>query len=96
MVRTLFLVNSAKDLEFSASSNVDGSQGNKPGRRRELSTLNDFFMVLVRMRPGLFEFFDLAHRFCVHVSTKNRMCISWFDFLYLNLPTFTFGRTESQ
>ena len=70
MVRTLFLVNSAKDLEFSASSNVDGSQGNTPGRRRELSTLNDFFVVLVRMRPGLCEFFDLAHRFCVHFPPK--------------------------
>lgn len=33
-------VNSAtKDLEFSASSNVDGSQGNKLGRHRELSIL---------------------------------------------------------
>ena len=33
-------VNSAtEDLEFSAPSNVDGSQGNKPDRRRKLSTL---------------------------------------------------------
>lgn len=33
-------VNSAtKDLEFSASSNVDRSQGNKLGRHRELSIL---------------------------------------------------------
>ena len=44
-------VNSAtEDLQFSASSNVDGSQGNKPGRCRKLSTLNEFFMVLVRMK----------------------------------------------
>ena len=33
-------VNSAtEDLEFSAPSNVDGSQGNKLDRRRKLSTL---------------------------------------------------------
>ena len=33
-------VNSAKEyLEFSALSNVDGSQGKKPDRRRKLSTL---------------------------------------------------------
>ena len=38
-----------EDLEFSASSDVDGSQGDKPGRCRKL-TLNEFFMVLVRMK----------------------------------------------
>ena len=33
-------VNSAtEDLEFSAPSSLDGSQGNKPDRRRKLSTL---------------------------------------------------------
>ena len=76
-------VNSAtEDLEFSASSNVDGSQENKPGRRRKLSTLDEFFIALVRMRLGLFQL-DLAHRFRVHVSTVNRICISWINFLYL-------------
>ena len=39
-------------------------------------------MVLVRMRLGLFEF-DLAHRFGVHVSSVNRICVSWINFLYL-------------
>ena len=51
-----------EDLEFPSSINVDGSQGNKPGGRRKLSTLDEFFMVLVRMRLGLFEL-DLAHKF---------------------------------
>ena len=78
-------VNSAtEDLEFPSSINVDGSQGNKPGRRRKLSTLDELFMVLVRMRLGLFEL-DLAHRFCVHVSTVNRICISWINFLYFKI-----------
>ena len=76
-------VNSAKeDLEFSSSSNADGFQGNKPGPRRKLSTLDEFFLVPVRMRIGLFEL-DLAHRFRIHVSTVNRICISWINFLYL-------------
>ena len=61
---------------------MDGSQGNKPDRRRKRSTLDEFFMVLVRMRLGLFEL-DLAHRFNVHVSTVNRMCIPGSIFLYL-------------
>lgn len=56
--------------------------GNKHGRRRKLSMLNEFFMVLVRMRLGLFEL-DLAHRFDVHVSTVNRICTSWINFMYL-------------
>ena len=48
----------------------------------KISTLDEFFMVLVRLRLGLFEL-DLAHRFRVHVSTVNRICISWINFLYL-------------
>lgn len=76
-------VNSAKeDLEFSSSINADGFLGNKPGPRRKLSTLDEFFLVLARMRLGLFEL-DLAHRFRIHVSTVNRICISWINFLYL-------------
>ena len=53
-----------------------------PGRRRKLGTMDEFFMVLVRMRLGSFEH-DLAHRFRVHVSTVNRICISWINFMYL-------------
>lgn len=65
--------------DFSSPPN---KQGNKPGKRRKLSTLDEFFMVLVRMRLGLFEL-DLAHRFGVHISTVNRICISWINFMYL-------------
>ena len=35
----VYVKSATKDLEFSASSNVDGSQGNKLGRHRELSIL---------------------------------------------------------
>ena len=44
------------------NSNNQENPGNKPGRRRKLSSLDEFFMVLVRMKLGLFEL-DLAHRF---------------------------------
>ena len=47
-------------------------------------------MVLVRMRFGLFEF-DLAHRFGVHVSSVNRICISWINFLYLKFGYLIIG-----
>ena len=59
-----------------------GCSGNKPGRRRKLSMLNEFFMVLTRKRLGLFEL-DMAHRFDFHVSTVNRICSSWINFMYL-------------
>jgi len=69
------------EVDFTCVSSIE-SKGNKPGKRRKLSTLDEFFMVLVRMRLGLFER-DLAHRFNLHVSTVNRICISWVNFMYL-------------
>ena len=51
----VYVDSATEDLEFAAFSDVDGSQGNKPGRRRKISTLDEFYMVLVRLRLGLFE-----------------------------------------
>ena len=42
-VNIVYVNSATEDLEFSASSKVDGSQGNKPGRRRKLSTPDEFF-----------------------------------------------------
>ena len=69
------------EVDFMCASSIE-SKGNKPGKRRKLGTLDEFFMVLVRMRLSLFER-DLAHRFNLHVSTVNRICISWVNFMYL-------------
>ena len=74
-------VTSSTDDSFTPT-NSEEIPGNKPGRRRKLSTLDEFFMVLIRLRLGLFEL-DLSHRFKVHVSTVNRICISWINFMYL-------------
>ena len=49
-----------------------------------LTPLDEFFLVLVRLRLGLFER-DLADRFGVSVSTVSRICITWINFLYLKL-----------
>lgn len=78
----VYITSANDELEFPAFPTNEINRGNKPGRRRKLSTLDEFFIVLVRMRLGLFEL-DLAHRFRVHVSTINRICISWINFLYL-------------
>ncbi|PFX25908.1 uncharacterized protein LOC111329738 [Stylophora pistillata] len=69
------------EVDFMCASSIE-SKGNKPGKRRKLSTLDEFFMVLVIMRLGLFKR-DLAHRFHIHLSTVNRICISWVNFMYL-------------
>ena len=74
-------VTSSTDGSFTPT-NSEEIPGNKPGRRRKLSTLDEFFMVFIRLRLGLFEL-DLSHRFEVHVSTVNRICISWINFMYL-------------
>ena len=76
----VYITSAYDELEFPVFPTSEINRGNKPSRRRKPSTL--FFIVLIRMRLGLFEL-DLAHRFRVHVSRINRICISWINFLYL-------------
>ena len=54
------------------------------GRTRSLPPLEEFFLVLVRLRLGLFER-DLGDRFGISVSTVSRICITWINFLYVKL-----------
>ena len=48
------------------------------------ATSGRVFLVLVRLRLGLFEK-DLANHFGTSVSTVCRICITWINFLYLKL-----------
>ena len=50
------------------------------GRPRMLSTFQEFIMVMMRLRLGLFER-DLSHRFGVHMSTVSRIVKTWIRFL---------------
>ncbi|XP_003386507.1 PREDICTED: uncharacterized protein LOC100637207 [Amphimedon queenslandica] len=52
------------------------------GRPRALAPLEEFFMVLVRLRLGLFEE-DLADRFNISCSTVSRIFTTWINFLNL-------------
>ena len=54
------------------------------GRKRILSPLNEFFLLLVRLRLGLFEK-DLAYRFGISQSSVSRILITWINFVYLQL-----------
>ena len=46
--------------------------------------MEEFFLVLVRLRLGTFEK-DLADHFNISVSTVSRICLTWINFLYLKV-----------
>jgi len=50
----------------------------------KLSTMDQFFLFLCRLRQGLPEQ-DLATRFHVSQSTVSRICVTWVNFLYFML-----------
>ena len=56
----------------------------KCGRRRKLSKIEEFTMVLLRLRLGLLER-DLAHRFRVSMSTVYVILRTWLKFLRTEL-----------
>ena len=66
------------DLKYWGSNNQDIGHG----RKRLLSNFNEFFLVLVRLRLGLFEK-DLTNRFNISTSTVCRICRTWIRFMYL-------------
>ena len=57
---------------------------NKPGPSRKLPPLEEFWLVLVRLKAGLFVQ-DLADRFGISISSVSRICISWINFLHYEL-----------
>ena len=54
------------------------------GKKRSLSPLEEFFLVLVRLRLGLFVQ-DIAYRFGISQSTVSRIFSTWINSLYLQL-----------
>ena len=56
----------------------------KPGPSRKLNSLDEFFLVLMRLKAGLFVQ-DLSDRFGVSITTVSRICITWVNFLYYEL-----------
>ena len=52
----------------------------KPGRKRKLALIDEFFAVLMRLRLGLL-LEDTADRFRVSTSTMSRLFITWVIFL---------------
>ena len=51
------------------------------GKPHKLTPLNEFFLMLVRLRLGLYEQ-DIAYRFQVSQTTVSRICSTWINFCY--------------
>ena len=49
-----------------------------------LSLMDQFFLVLVRLRTGMLEL-ELADRFCVSQTTVSRILVTWLNYLYIYL-----------
>ena len=60
---------------------------NKSGRKRKLSLLEEFFIVLVRHKTGMF-LLDLSERFDASVSFISKTFTTWITFLYYELPLY--------
>ena len=56
----------------------------KPGPSRKLSYLDEFLLVLMTLKAGLFVQ-DLADRFGISTSLVSRICITWINLLYVEL-----------
>ena len=59
---------------------------NKKGRARSLKPVEEFFMVLCRLRQGFHED-HLSYLFNISVSTVSRIFITWINYMYLKLGT---------
>ena len=60
------------------------TKGNKITKPRKLKIEDEFFLVMIRLRLGLFED-DLAYRFEISDTVVNRICITWINYMYLKL-----------
>ena len=60
---------------------------NKSGRKRKLSLLEEFFIVLVRHKTGMF-LLDLSERFDASVSFISKTFTTWITFLYYELSLY--------
>ena len=66
-------------LSYKERNETDVSRS---GRPHILLPMEEFFLVLVRLRLGLMEQ-DIAYRFNISQSTVSRIIITWINFMYL-------------
>ena len=72
----------SKLVYWGSNTNIEmTSDKNKSGRSRTLTTEEEFFLTLVRLRCG-FPIEDMAVRFNMSTSHISRILITWIDFLH--------------
>lgn len=60
----------------------------KKGRSRALAPVEEYFLVMCRLRQGFHED-HLAHLYHISLSTVSRIMITWINFMYLKLGTIS-------
>lgn len=71
-----------EDFYNSDSEDEGNVQAAKKGRRRKLKPLDEFFIVLCRLKRGFSEK-HLAHLYGVAQSTVSRIFVPWINYMYL-------------
>ena len=79
-----FLGPAVSQLIYWNSKLDDTCETKKKGRPRTLAPIEEFFLVLVRLRLRLLEQ-DLADRFGLSCATISRIFTTWINFIYLKL-----------
>ena len=90
-----FLGKAAHHLIYWGSTVTTSDRSSSRGAPRSLSPLNEFFLVLCRLRLGLLEN-DLAFRFGVSQSTVSRICITWINFLFVKFKDINIWPSREQ
>ena len=76
-----FLGDAVNHLQYVGSSSKSTSHAEARRAPRALSPLNEFFLVLCRLRCALL-INDLLYRFGISQSTVSQMFTTWTNFLY--------------
>jgi len=80
--------------DSSTTAEVGDTEKGTKGRNRKLCPIDEFLLVMARLRAGLFET-DLAYRFGVSQSTVSRIWITWINFIYLQFQTIPLWPTRA-
>ena len=90
-----FLGDAVYHLQYRGSTVKSTVQIETRGAPRVLTPLNEFFLVLCRLRCAMMEN-DLAHRFGISQSTVSRIFITWICFLYFKLKDINIWPSRAQ
>ena len=94
MICFRFLGDAVNHLQYSNTS-IKKSTTETRGAPRALTPLNEFFVVLCRLRCSMMEN-DLAYRFGISQPTVCRILITWINFLYFKFKDINLWPSREQ